>query len=107
MPRRNLPQTSQARLHFESPQLFETVLSEIVDRMGSRPDQTHVAFKDVPELGNFIKTVLAQDLSNSCNPRIIANLKARTLPLVLCAERILQAVCGNNHGAQLVAKEYP
>ena len=45
--------------------------------LGTRPDETHLAAQDIPELGQFVKTRLAQEIADARHTRIVLGGQAR------------------------------
>src|SRR5580704_8801723 len=48
--RRDLPEPSDARLHFQTPPVVEIVLDVVIERMRTWPDQAHISEQDIPQL---------------------------------------------------------
>lgn len=107
LPGGDLPQSGDARFHFEAAQVFETVLSVVVERVRARPHQAHIALHDVPELGQFVDAVPAQETAEGRDPRVVSDFEAGTLPFVAAAEFFFQCIGVCDHSAEFVEGEDP
>lgn len=67
---RDLPKAGDAGFCGEAPQVLGAIGGRVKGR-GSRANEGHVAKDDVKEVGQFIKTGSAEDLSDACNAGIV------------------------------------
>jgi hypothetical protein len=101
--RQDLPKSGDARLYFEALAMFRTVTNAVFYRMWARSDQAHVASQNVPQLRQFVETVLAKKSAERCEPRIAGDLEERPATLVLMTQRFLETVRSGDHRAEFVA----
>ena len=101
----DLPQAREARLDVKPSMMPRTIPLDVVEWMGPRPHQTHVAFQNVPKLRQFVETVLAKKPAEACNARIISDFEEGAAALVQAAQIVFQLVRTRHHRPKFVAYE--
>src|SRR6266576_1759530 len=103
--RDDLPEPCNARFYLQPPVVLGTVSRAVVYGMGARANQAHIPLQDIPELRQFVETVLAKKASEPGNARIICDFKERVLALVELAQGISQSVSSIDHGPEFIANK--
>src|SRR5579864_5638571 len=104
-PCRHLPQSGDSRQHVEPREVLDIVGFEIVEWMRPGAHQTHVAFQDVPKLGQLVEAVAPQDAPERRDSRVAGYFEEWTFALVAATKPYLQLVGVLHHGAKLAAAE--
>jgi hypothetical protein len=73
--------------------------------MGPWTHQTHVAFQNVPKLGQFVEAVFAKKAAQPGDPRIISDFEKRIFSLVEAAQGIFQAIRPIEHGPEFITNK--
>lgn len=97
-----LPESGHAGNHFEALFMPGTVLFHVFERVGTRADEAHVAFEDVPQLRQLVQTVFAKKSAYRRDARIVGHLEKRALPLIEMEKRVAQPLCARHHCPKLV-----
>jgi hypothetical protein len=79
----NLPETCQPRLYKQSTPNIVFVSLNLSGERGSRSDEAHGPQEDIEELWKFIHAVTPENAADTCDPRIISDLKKDTMSLIL------------------------
>jgi hypothetical protein len=98
---RDLPKPGQSRGYIEAAQVFQGVLSEFPAGRRARPNQAHLAFEDVPKLGQFIDAVFSEVSAHARDSRIGGNLEKDSVAFIQVRERCFQFIGIFNHGSEL------
>ena len=81
------------------------VTLEVIHGMGARADQAHVSFEHVPELGQFVEAVVAEEVADAGDARIIRDFEDWPLAFVVRAQFFAEVISASEHSAELVADE--
>ncbi len=104
----DLPQAGHAGLHGEPRVVPLLVAVEVVEGVGSRSDQAHVAPQDVPELGQLVEAGAAQEAAHGRHAGIVVQLERGAAgDLVVGAQGGPLGVGVARHGAELGDDEGP
>src|SRR5882762_6254832 len=104
--RLDLPEPRYAGFYFQSSVIIRTVSHVIVYGMGARTNQAHIAFQDIPKLGQLVEAILAKKSAELGDARIISNFKERVLALVESAQGILESISSIDHSPELVTNKF-
>ena len=103
----DLPQPGDPWLHYDPPgHVGSVVLGGLLRQRGPRPDDRHLAARDVDQLRELIQGVAAQPHARFGDPRVPAHLEQGTIAFVLLAEVGLQPWGVDDHGAELPHLEW-
>src|SRR5579863_5473226 len=101
----NLPKPGEAGSDVETAQIFQRVSGIVIDRMGPRSDDTHLASEHIPKLRKLVEAGATQPSPETGDARVFLKLKEGAFALVFCAKLFLTRVCVNTHGSEFEATE--
>src|SRR6266699_5185094 len=80
----NLPRASQPWLSRKTEPMMRCVEFYFIGDRWTWPNQSHLTLQDIPKLGKFIDTGLADNFTYSCDAGIIAHLVWRIAVTIKC-----------------------
>src|ERR1700761_8858206 len=83
------------------------VLLDFLNDRGPRAHQAHMAKKNIGELRQFVKAVLAQKAAKGRDSRIVRNFEEDPVALISRGEILLQFLGVLDHGPELETPERP